>query len=341
MAHNNVSTYQLSSETELDDNQAAINDRWQHGIFDSFTSHDGLAIHYALFNIDAARPWIVISPGRSESYLKYQEVTYDFINNGYNVALIDHRGQGLSERELEDKHKGYVANFNDYVDDLHQLVSDYVLPLCNSKPLLLGHSMGGNIAILYLQRYPDVFAAAALTAPMIAVDVGSVPAWLAKAIVKLIHHLNRLLTTQSWYFPGYGPFKEKKFDGNDLMQSAQRFALFQALYKKHSEIQLGGVTFAWLSAAINAEQQIFTNICKLTTPIMMLQSGDESIVCNDKQDTFYQALQMCPNSKADAASPRLIDGALHELLFESDHLRNQALSHILDWFANKQSSVTT
>jgi len=37
---------------------------------------------------------------------------------GFDVLIIDHRGQGRSGRLLADPHLGHVNRFNDYVDDL-------------------------------------------------------------------------------------------------------------------------------------------------------------------------------------------------------------------------------
>ena len=40
--------------------------------------------------------FVVISSGRTESLLKYDETVYDLHSAGYSVFIHDHRGQGLS-----------------------------------------------------------------------------------------------------------------------------------------------------------------------------------------------------------------------------------------------------
>ncbi|MDR8258611.1 alpha/beta fold hydrolase, partial [Acinetobacter baumannii] len=64
---------------------------------------------------------VLICPGRIESYVKYAEVAYDLFHCGFDVMIIDHRGQGRSGRLLSDTHRGHVVNFSDYVDDLAAL----------------------------------------------------------------------------------------------------------------------------------------------------------------------------------------------------------------------------
>jgi pimeloyl-ACP methyl ester carboxylesterase len=47
---------------------------------------------------------------------------------GFDVLIIDHRGQGLSGRMLSDTHRGHVDNFSDYVDDLAAFWQQEVQP---------------------------------------------------------------------------------------------------------------------------------------------------------------------------------------------------------------------
>ncbi len=55
---------------------------------------------------------------RIESYVKYAELAYDLFHLGFDIFIIDHRGQGRSGRMLSDPHRGHVDHFNDYVEDL-------------------------------------------------------------------------------------------------------------------------------------------------------------------------------------------------------------------------------
>lgn len=48
---------------------------------------------------------------------------------GFDVLIIDHRGQGRSGRLLADPHLGHVNRFNDYVDDLAAFWQQEVQPV--------------------------------------------------------------------------------------------------------------------------------------------------------------------------------------------------------------------
>jgi len=320
---------------------------WQQGEFSSFSGVNKIRINYAIFNhekisaISNNEKCLIISPGRSEGYLKYKELSFDLFNLGFNVFIIDHRGQGISERLLKNPSMGYVENFQHYVDDLSNFIEGTVKPYCNTngksnKPYLLAHSMGGAIAARYLQDNPNSIQAAVLSSPMLGLDSGPIPYIVAKSLITIAGTMNQMIDDTPWYFLGqkdYAAPKDnlKAFSDNPLMHSALRFRTFKQLYNETPELQLGGVTIKWLSESIKAIENIFTKIDKITTPTLVIQAGDDKIVANDAQNEFCQQLhqlhpQSCPNGK-----PLIIKGAYHELFFESDVYRQQALTAALKW----------
>lgn len=319
---------------------------WQHGHFSSFNGAKNTRINYAIFSHDeidleqknsTVRKCLVISSGRSEGYLKYKELAFDLFKLGFNVSLIDHRGQGLSERALENKNKGYVEDFQYYVDDLANFIESKVYPLCDKqgeeqKPYLLAHSMGGAIAARYLQDHPDKIQAAVLSSPMFGFNSGGIPDSIAKPLINTTAKLNQWFGESPWYFFGHGDYVQSEFDGNLLTHSELRFQQFNQLYNQTPEMQLGGVTVKWLTESVSAIDKIFENIAKITTPTLVIQAGSDKVVKNEAQTEFCQALHQvhphsCPNGK-----PIVIEQAYHELFFERDSYRQQALSAVKTWF---------
>jgi len=322
-----------------------IADFWQQGEFANFKGVNNSRINYAVFT-HKTKPLVtedniqnkclVISSGRSEGYLKYKELSFDLFNLGYDIFLIDHRGQGLSERALENPNKGYVENFQFYVDDLAMFINDIVSSHCTvdgktKKPYLLAHSMGGAIAARYLQDYPNSIQAAVLSSPMLGFNSGGIPEFIMLPLVKLTAKINQWFDDTPWYFIGQKNYRQKRFSGNSLMHSKLRFQKFNQIYQKVPELQLGGITVKWLTESINALDTIFAKIDQITTPTIVLQAGADKIVSNQAQNAFCQQLhqqhpQSCPNGK-----PLVIEGAFHELFFESDKYRQQALSALTQW----------
>jgi lysophospholipase len=310
---------------------------WGKGTFSDFQAYDGIKIQYAAFNLDITKPCIVISPGRGEGYLKYKELAFDLIGQGYQLFIIDHRGQGLSDRLLDNRYKGYVKQFDEYADDLHQFIKQIVMPHCGQhKPLLLAHSMGGAIAIRLLQKHPNSVAVSVLCSPMIAINTGLIPRSLAKCVISGIQIINQLFSLKPWYFLGQKDHQPSEFHNNKLSHCYQRHQTFLSLYRQCPQLQLGGVTNHWLLQAFKTEHVIFEEVEKITCPVFILQAGNDEIVCNHAQAKFCQHLHEFNSVIHKQAQPTVIAGAKHELFFESDIYRRPALNSILNWFKEYQ-----
>src|SRR5205085_2153687 len=76
---------------------------------------DGVALRFARWSPPEGRKGtLLVLPGRTEFIEKYFEVVAELRARGFAVAMVDWRGQGLSERALKDPHRGHVASFAEY-----------------------------------------------------------------------------------------------------------------------------------------------------------------------------------------------------------------------------------
>jgi len=96
--------------------------------------------------VEDPRGSIIFAPGRTEFIEKYMESIADFVSRGFNVLIMDPRGQGLSDRLADDRLKSYVGDFQDYADDLAFAMESFA-PLLPKPHILMGHSMGGTVAL--------------------------------------------------------------------------------------------------------------------------------------------------------------------------------------------------
>ena len=108
---------------------------------------DGVDLRFARWAPPSGRKGtVVVLQGRSEFIEKYFETVRDLRARGFAVATFDWRGQGLSDRALSDRRKGYVRNFGQYTTDLDAVMEQVVLPDCPPPIFALGHSMGAAVA---------------------------------------------------------------------------------------------------------------------------------------------------------------------------------------------------
>ncbi|MDN3608773.1 alpha/beta fold hydrolase [Vibrio ostreicida] len=268
---------------------------------------------------------IVVVNGRIESAWKYQELFYDLFQQGYDIYSFDHRGQGLSDRLIDNKEMGYVGDYQDYIQDFHTLVEHFSLD-GYEKRYLLGHSMGGNIATRYVQTYPKhCFSAIALSAPMFGVNM---PKHL-KPIALVLSQIMTALAAHPKFAPGQAPYSPKPFDTNLLTQSAVRYYWFRELYENMPQLKVGGASTRWLWQGLMAAKKCHLMTRHIGIPLLLLQAGNDKIVSNPDQTRFIRKLTKTNNQ----CEMKVIEQSLHELLFEKDHYRNQALDAILSFFA--------
>lgn len=107
--------------------------------------------------------------GLSEHGGRYDHVLESWTRRGWEIALPDHRGHGLSGGIRSD-----VADFDDYIRDL-QIVWRSV-GFRDRQTAIFAHSMGGLLAILAVQTGQLAPSAVALTSPLLGVRL-PVPGW--------------------------------------------------------------------------------------------------------------------------------------------------------------------
>jgi lysophospholipase len=160
---------------------------------------DGVTLRFARWAPPAGRKGTVcLFTGRAEFIEKYFETVRDLRSRGFAVAMIDWRGQGLSERALSNPLRGYVRTFDDYSVDLATFVQDVVLPDCPPPVFALAHSMGASILLRAAHEGHRWFDRMVLLAPMIGLP-GSVRRSLP---TRLTVKAMRLLGLGGAYVPG-------------------------------------------------------------------------------------------------------------------------------------------
>jgi lysophospholipase len=252
--------------------------------------------------------------GRAEFSEKYESIAKKLQAQGFMVISPDWRGQGLSFRELENRHKGYIRHFDDYIDDLDafylRVVQPFKLPV-----YILAHSMGGHIALHYMSRHPLKITKAVLVSPMIDIEL---PVLIKPAIKFLSKKFSRTSLANEYTFGSNDYSSQKvKFKGNNLCHDPEQFQILHDEIKKNPDLALGGVTWSWLNAAFESIGILKQDdiIKKIITPILMVSAQKDSIVSPKAQKRLHTKLS---NSRFIS-----IDGAFHELLFEVSELKSQ------------------
>jgi lysophospholipase len=276
---------------------------------------DGVALRFARWKPPAGRRGTVcIFPGRSEWIEKYFETVRDLRARGFAVAVLDWRGQGLSDRALHDRHKGYVRNFSEYDLDLEAFMREIVLPDCPPPIFALGHSMGATVLLRAFYRGHRWFDRIVLSAPMLAVAMVN-----SMSIAGTLVRVMRLGGLGHTYVPGryVGVLDLRPFAGNILTTDPVRYARNGAVLEAEPALALGGPTVAWCDAAFRAMRALSepSYPARIRQPILIVAAGRDAIVSNAAIEDFATLLR--------AGSHLVVVGAQHEILMEQDRFRSQ------------------
>ncbi len=288
-----------------------------------YIHRDGVRLRVMLAKTgnDDPRGSILFCPGRTEFIEKYYEVVEDFMNRGFNVLVIDPRGQGLSDRLLEDRLKSYVGNFQDYADDLAFAADSFKEDL--PKPhIVMGHSMGGCVALLSVISGALNPAAVVCAAPMLGVfDVETrMTEWFIR-IFDVLGFSKKNLPFQKKTGGLPVPFKDNK-----LMSDRTRYERWAAYFKTTPELRVAGPTFAWVSQALSAMSYVNRNAKQLKIPGLIVAAGADPIVEPASNEDF---------AKDAGIQFKVIPGALHEIFMERDECRDQFFE-AFDGFLKKE-----
>src|SRR5580704_11797084 len=276
---------------------------------------DGVTLRFARWPPPAGRKGTVcILQGRGEWIEKYFETVRDLRARGFAVAALDWRGQGLSDRALSDRHKGYVRDFSEYDTDLETFMREIVLPDCPPPLFALGHSTGATVLIRAASAGRRWFDRMVLTAPLI-----DLTGFNASQTARLTVRVMRMAGFGSMYVPKgeVGIMEARPFAGNVLTSDPVRYARNAAILEAEPALALGQPTVAWTDAAFRAMRTMRERSypSRIRQPMLIIAAGNDAVVSNVAIEDFAGLLR--------AGSQLVVVGAQHELLMEQDRFRAQ------------------
>ena len=294
----------------------------------TFKGQGGLTVAFESVVVPEARGAIVILSGYTESYRYYDDLIADLVKENYSVYIMDHRGMGRSGREVANRQIVHTKNFEDYVLDAEAFVDAVVKSPTASdttEPLyLLAHSMGGFVGAELLAKRPDLFRAASLSAPLMMLNFGAWPDWLAHAVVTAAVKLR----FGDRYAVGYHDFDPRKyvFPGNGTTHDEARFGVKLRGYIDNPDLVMGGPSNSWVQAMIEATNAAVGLGTRIKTPFVLFQAGDDRFVAALGQD------RLCDEAK-DFCRKVVFKTAWHEIIRETDDVRSVFLKETLALFA--------
>ncbi len=282
---------------------------------------DELRLRLAIWR-SSSRGTVLILPGRTEFIEKYRDAAAFLTSHGLSVAILDWRGQGMSDRLHFDRRLGHVNSFSEYQIDLSAAL-DALSMLDAPRPLfMLAHSMGGCIGLRALHCGLDV-SASIFTAPM----WGLCGLRVLAPVVPLIVGAASLLNKSTNYIPGSDRrnyMQTARPERNLLTSDADTFRRIAAQIARIPELSLGGPSWIWVKAA-NAEMRALARMAAPNHPSLVFLAEHEYIADNGRLRAAV--------SKWSSARIELVSDAWHDILQERPEIQKRCYDTILDFLA--------
>lgn len=213
-----------------------------------------------------AKAVIVMIHGAMEHHRRYGWLIQMWRSAGFHVIMGDLPGQGMTTRSR----RGHISSFDDYINEVKdwiQAAYQFELPV-----FLLGHSMGGLIAVRMLQEENVKLAGVILSSPCFGLAKYP-PKWL-----------NALGIAMNVIYP------ELRMNSGITVELATRNQDVRDA-DLNDTLYVTKVSVRWYRELIQAMKLVFMNIGKLPdVPMLVMQGGDDKIVNKTSvRDWFNQA----------------------------------------------------
>ncbi len=268
---------------------------------------------------------LLLVPGHQESSMDWVEWAYDMARAGFApIYVLDHSGQGFSDRPLKDPNLTHVESFNTYVEDLRNWVQHIKSShLVSDRLLLVSNSLGGLITAHYFSAYPKearVFQKSVWLAPFFKLPPNVRHRW-----IKIKTSIFCLLGQCKRFAYRLLPFGRKSFASNPYTQSRKRFTLNVDINTRFPESETKGPSLRWVHSVLGAVQKVHRFKSMPPVPSLMLWAEHDSVV----HGVATEAL--CLRWKRSPCTSAKVLGARHGLAFEQDPQRTAVLKAAVEF----------
>ena len=193
--------------------------------------------------------------------------------------------------------------------------------------------MGGATALLCLRRYPGLFDAAILSAPMLGIRTAGLPPGLMRYVTRLVRTTGLgicCVPGANRWSPDRIPTPERSRVSNDPERCRLQYAWFSA----DTALRVGAPTWGWLDTALRLAARTAKKefLAGIDTPILLASAGVETFLRPEAHRRAARLLPDCtlvefPESK-------------HEPFLERDAIRNRWLAAIDRFIAERLTGTS-
>lgn len=273
-----------------------------HEETDRFEGSDGTTLFYRNYVPEKERFRVIVSHGLGEHSGRYGHVVDTLCPMGASLWAIDHRGHGRSQGK-----RGHIYEFEDYLKDLKIIIEMAGRDRTDGLPLLLmGHSMGGLIALSFVRKFPGYINGLIVSSPLLGVHKPLSP--LLKAVARI---LSTVWPTRSM---------DNQLDPTLISHDPAEVRAYVQSKWVHSRVTARWVTrcTAEIDATVGSPEAI-------DIPILMQIAGDDHLVCAPTALSYFDKLTVADKTLFH------YDNLYHEIYNERLPDREKVLADLKQW----------
>lgn len=263
---------------------------------------DGIRLHYRTWEVSRPRAALLLVHGLGGHSGRFDRFATRMALHGFASFGLDLRGHGRS-----DGRRGHVRRFDVYLQELERFrreVTGFTDPDC--PLILLGHSLGGLIALRWVEEYGSGAAGAILCSPWLGMAALPVPRWktlLAPVLTRLLPAVPTRTRVPADLL-SHDPAVVARYQDDPLVHGLITPRLFTEVAEA-------------MGLALQKSDRI-------TVPLLFVIGGDDRLVRPQRTIAFARALGL-------EGSVAHFPGLYHDVLNESGH--EPVEDRIRDWLA--------
>jgi alpha-beta hydrolase superfamily lysophospholipase len=271
-----------------------------------FEGSDGTPLFYRKYVPGTERFRVVVSHGLGEHSGRYGHVVDTLCPMGATLWILDHRGHGRSHGK-----RGHIDDFDDYIQDLSILVDMAGTDRTEGLPLLLlGHSMGGLIALSFTRKHPGCIDGLMVSSPLLGVP---------KPPSRVLTFITRILSTV-WPTLSFDNRLDPTLISHD---DAEVGAYVQSKWVH------GKISARWFVRCMAEINATCGSPEAIDTPILMQIAGDDRIVSAPAALAYFDTLAVADKTLF------LYEKLYHEIYNEVPPERDKVLADLKQWVADR------
>ncbi|MEJ5360580.1 MAG: lysophospholipase [Spirochaetota bacterium] len=277
----------------------------------TFIGKGGIEIFFQQWEVANPKAILVIVHGLGEHSGRYGNLIDALQNKGIAIFGLDHRGFGRSGGK-----RGHVDSFMDYIYDLKIFVNMIRDKYPNKPVIMLGHSMGGVLALKYALTHAEDLDALILSSPGL-VPAIKVPAWKKNLAIFLSSRIPSLTMPSGLDATTISRDKEvvKKYLDDPLVHDK--------------------VTPRFYVEMMNTIDECINRCGEITLPLLLFHGTADALVLDEASKIVYQ------KASSKDKTLKLFEGLYHETMNELEPDRKKVLKFVADWIVAHAKKTTT